>query len=98
MAAITLVFPSGVTEYQDINGNTWTPNANGEVIVDGSVLQSFLTAGFTLLQDVASATRPTAGLYAGMPYFDTTLNSGTGLPIWRNASNSGWINASGATV
>jgi hypothetical protein len=31
---------------------------------------------------------------SGTPYFDTTLNK----PIWRNSSNSGWIDATGVTV
>ena len=61
------------------------------------VLPNFIAAGFTQEPDVASATRPTV-TYPGQPYFDTTLNSGGGLPIWRNAANSGWVNASGQPV
>jgi hypothetical protein len=38
--------------------------------------------------------RPTTGIDAGFTYFDTTLNK----PIWRNASNDGWVDATGATV
>lgn len=42
----------------------------------------------------AGATRPTAGLTAGLMHFDTAL----GRPIWRNAANSGWVDATGAAV
>jgi hypothetical protein len=41
-----------------------------------------------------TANRPTAGLYAGQQYFDSTL----GKPIWRNAANSGWVDATGGAV
>lgn len=39
-----------------------------------------------------TANRPTLNLFVGLQYFDTTLN----IPIWRG--NSGWVNASGASV
>jgi len=42
----------------------------------------------------ATANRPTSGTYAGMPHFDTTLNK----PIWRNATNNGWVDSTGTTV
>lgn len=38
--------------------------------------------------------RPSSTAIAGMQYFDTTLNK----PIWRNAANTGWVDATGATV
>ena len=38
--------------------------------------------------------RNTSNLEAGMQYFDTTLNK----PIWRNASNDGWVDATGNSV
>lgn len=41
-----------------------------------------------------TALRPTVGLIAGYMHFDTTLNK----PIWRNASNNGWVDATGTTV
>lgn len=40
-------------------------------------------------QSGTTAQRPTSGLWAGMPYFDTTL----GTPIWY--SGSGWVDATG---
>jgi hypothetical protein len=41
-----------------------------------------------------TANRPTTQLFVGRQYFDTDLNK----PIWRNAANSGWVDATGATV
>lgn len=41
-----------------------------------------------------TAARPSTSLYAGMPYFDTTL----GKPIWRNAANTAWTDSAGTTV
>lgn len=38
--------------------------------------------------------RPNSAAVAGMQYFDTTLNK----PIWRNAANSGWVDATGTAV
>lgn len=41
-----------------------------------------------------TASRPSSTAVAGMQYFDTTLNK----PIWRNAANSGWVDATGTAV
>lgn len=41
-----------------------------------------------------TANRPTTKLYAGQQYFDSTL----GKPIWRNAANTGWVDATGTPV
>lgn len=38
--------------------------------------------------------RPNSAAVVGMQYFDTTLNK----PIWRNATNSGWVDATGTAV
>lgn len=43
---------------------------------------------------VTTATRPNAFANPGLTVFDSTL----GKPIWRNAANSGWVDASGAAV
>jgi len=43
-------------------------------------------------QSGTTAQRPTAGLYIGRRYFDTTL----GHPAWYDGTN--WVNASGTTV
>lgn len=39
-----------------------------------------------------TANRPTAGLWTGRMYFDTTL----GIPIWYKTA--GWVNATGGAV
>lgn len=39
-----------------------------------------------------TANRPTANLWIGRPYFDTTL----GKPVWYDGTN--WVDATGATV
>jgi len=49
-------------------------------------------------QSGATANRPTQGLYAGRPYFDTSLAAGEGKPIWRNADNDAWVDATGTPV
>lgn len=41
-----------------------------------------------------SASRPFSTAFPGMQYFDTTLNK----PIWRNAANTAWVDASGTVV
>ncbi|MDQ0154901.1 hypothetical protein [Robertmurraya andreesenii] len=38
--------------------------------------------------------RPTTGTETGQMFFDATLNK----PIWRNKTNDGWVDATGATV
>jgi paraquat-inducible protein B len=47
-----------------------------------------------VINNGTTANRPTTGTYAGMPFFDTTLNK----PIWRNSSNNGWVDSTGTTV
>lgn len=42
----------------------------------------------------ATDSRPNSAAVVGMQYFDTTLNK----PIWRNATNSGWVDATGTAV
>lgn len=41
-----------------------------------------------------TAERPNSYSTVGLQYFDTTINR----PIWRNAANTGWIDATGAPV
>lgn len=41
-----------------------------------------------------TANRPFSTAFPGMEYFDTTLNK----PIWRNAANNGWVDATGTAV
>lgn len=42
-----------------------------------------------------TAQRPTAGLYVGKPYFDTSL----GIPIWmKTPASAVWVNGAGTVV
>lgn len=43
---------------------------------------------------VTTANRPNTYASSGMIVFDTTLNK----PIWRNATNTGWVDATGTSV
>lgn len=48
-----------------------------------------------LVREVGARTGyPTENLKTGMMVFDTTLNK----PVWRNATNTGWVDANGASV
>ena len=96
MPSIKLQAPVGMVEYIDEAGRSFKPGTDGCVTVNATVhdLSGLFKAGFTQQPHAAGTTaqRPTA-TYAGLPYFDGTL----GLPIWRNAANTGWIDASGTT-
>lgn len=90
-----LTFPPGVNQFVDVDGKLYAPDAAGQVDIGPATpdrMRSFLNAGFTAVS--TTATRPTTGLFAGLPYFDLTL----GKPIWRNGANSGWVDATGAAV
>ena len=89
-------FPSGVSQYTDINGNEWNADVNGQCDIGTLDPGPFIATGFTI-PDQSSATRPTI-TQPGMHFFDPSLNGGTGRPIWRNASNTGWIDSTGASV
>ena len=91
-----LISPIGANPYTDPNGVIWLPDANGILDIGAAEPGPFLDEGFTELPDNAGPTsaRPATGLATGRMYFDTTLNK----PIWRNASNTGWTDYSGAAV
>jgi hypothetical protein len=61
----------------------------------------FFSNAYNILNAVTmsgtTANRPTKFLFAGRPYFDTSL-AANGKPIWRNKGNTGWIDATGAAV
>ena len=100
MTLLTLLAPGNITgSFSDSRGNVAQIDPTGRVTIDSSVylVQNFYDAGFAAIPDIASAVRPTL-TYPGQPYFDTTLNAGTGRPIWRNAANTGWVDSTGATV
>lgn len=82
------------TKLYDKNGLLLLPDANGQLDIGATDPASYLDLGFTLPQSlVTTATRPAVAI-AGTPLFDITL----GVPIWRNAAQTGWVNASGTLV
>lgn len=96
---INLVYPAALLPSVSITGTNGQPltvaPTNGTYLADTLLLPQLLQLGFVFAPPVgATSARPTVGLYPGMRYFDTTLN----IPIFRNAANSGWINASGTSV
>ena len=61
--------------------------------------QSFFTDVFNSITGMQksgnTASRPTKGLWVGLPYFDTTL----GYPVWlRSVNPNVWVNSTGAIV
>lgn len=71
--------------------------ANDLATIDTSIfsLEYCLSQGLTVAPTVTStAARPTTNLVPAMQIFDSTL----GIPIWRNATNSAWVNSSGSAV
>lgn len=93
-----LVFSA--TPFADGNNNRYTPDVNGWVSVpDLMAIQPILESGLATLVPVmaiviTTAKRPTVNLLPGMMLFDSTL----GKPIWRNAANSGWVDATGTAA
>jgi hypothetical protein len=75
---------------------------NDKVMVRGRVYKFIKTAanGWREVGDAprtysgTTSERPNAAATSGMQYFDTTLNK----PIWRNAANNGWVDATGTAV
>ena len=99
MPLTTMIFPPGITRFEDSRANVVQADATGRCTVDSALvdLDDYISAGFSQPPDVASATRPVP-TYPGQPYFDTTLASGVGRPIWRRTDNQGWIDAFGTAV
>lgn len=112
--ATTITNITGGTPYQRLlitfsNSNT-TIQHNSSIILQGGkdvqgysgkVLELYYNGSvWTEVGDAvralsgSTANRPFSTAFAGMIYFDTTLNK----PIWRNAANNGWVDATGAAV
>ena len=52
---------------------------------------------FAVQQSGTTAQRPTSGLWAGRPYFDTSLGA-HGKPVWVNKTVDGWVLADGTVA
>lgn len=74
------------TEHGRFSGRSWIIFFTALYYLGDSVRQSGTTAQ-----------RPTTNLWIGRRYFDTSLGVG-GKPIWRDKNNSGWVDATGASV
>jgi len=89
--------PVGSTEVH-YAGVIYRPNVDGMIAVPDNVAPNMIDlAGCTRPKQVpivTTAKRPTIGLTPGLAYFDSTL----GKPIWRNAANTQWVDATGTTV
>lgn len=93
---VTMTVPAGTTEIQDL-GLKYKPAADGTIQVPENRVPAFQKMGCTVHVMPATSTtakRPTTGLAPGLMVFDSTL----GKPIWRNAANSGWVDATGTAV
>jgi len=75
------------------------PLANGVIDIPDLYVLAALAQGWTLAGDVAlvaqSAEFPTQGL---VPGFGPIFHRGLNKPLWRNAANSGWVDATGGAV
>lgn len=97
MANIVMQAPTGTTELH-LNGTKYPVAADGTVTLPSTLKQQALSSGCSdqgaMPSVFTTAKRPTAGLVPGEMVFDSTLNK----PIWRNAANSGWVDATGTAV
>lgn len=74
---------------------------NGNLVPPGTGWRNFFNSIFNvcnaLTMSGTTANRPTAMLWPGRMYFDTSL-AANGKPIWVNKGGTGWIDATGAAV
>jgi len=97
---VTLRAPAGFASSHVIDslGVKVAVPASGNITVDPAQVRihDLIAAGFSEVPGGSGATgsRPTAQLYPGQFYFDTSLNK----PVWRNAANSGWVDATGTAA
>jgi hypothetical protein len=93
---VILIAPPGRT-VAHVDGAAYVVASDGTLNVPDKLVADFLRAGFAVRVSApvtATAKRPTANLVAGQAHFDATLNK----PIWRNAANTGWVDATGTSA
>jgi hypothetical protein len=82
----------------NVAGRSWGTLFDGSVELPAKYALSLLLAGWSVAQDEVlggqSADFPTSGVVPGFQMFHLGLNK----PLWRNVSNSGWVDWSGAAV
>lgn len=90
-----LIFPPNCNEYIDQDGVKHTPDANRSLDIGGADPSRLIALGFSPVDaNVGPTNARPAGSLPGMQYFDTTLNK----PVWRNAANTGWVDATGSAA
>lgn len=88
--------PAGMTSVQG-SGGKLVPDVDGTVTVSDADAAALHRIGATVVSGEGygpTATRPATNTMVGQEFFDTTLNK----PVWRNKTNTGWVDATGATV
>ncbi|WQZ49531.1 hypothetical protein Z3_215 [Bacillus phage Z3] len=101
---VTISIPSVTGMVKSVN--TVQPDANGNVTiaipsvagmvknVNGVLPDGSGKVTLNLFPSGTTAQRPTTGTVVGQYFFDTTLNK----PLYRNATNNGWVDGTGAPV
>jgi hypothetical protein len=91
-----IVFPVPNQNYCTANNVRFQGDAQGVCDIGSLSPLEFYAMGAVPFDEASGATgtRPTAGNYPGAPFFDTKL----GKPIWRNAANTGWVDATGTAA
>ncbi|BEU14681.1 hypothetical protein [Bacillus phage CM1] len=101
---VTIAIPSVAGMVKSVN--TVQPDANGNVTisipsvagmvksVNGKTPDANGNVVINLFPSGTTAQRPTTGTVVGQYFFDTTLNK----PLYRNATNNGWVDGTGTPV
>lgn len=101
---ITISIPSVSGMVKSVNSTL--PDANGNVTisipsttgfvksVNGALPDGTGKVTLNLFPSGTTAQRPSTGTVVGQYFFDTTLNK----PLYRNATNNGWVDGTGAPV
>jgi hypothetical protein len=97
MTTKMLAPPGASGQYLLVDGTAIVPGADGTVDATPAQLGQLVALGFASVDDTevdATSGRPTTSLVTGQSVFDTSLNK----PIWRNAANTGWVDATGTAA
>ena len=98
-ATVLMVPPPNMLNASGAGPNgEWSVSASApgvSIAVPAYAVVSLLAGGWTFgPASGTTANRPTDHLVPGVAYFDSTL----GKPIWRNAANTGWVDATGTAA
>ncbi len=92
-----MIAPGTGNAYVVADGTVFIPASDGTVDAPAAYVPQLVAMGFVLVNDTPVDTttgRPVAGLTPGMMFFDSTA----GRPIWRNATNTGWVFSDGTAA